>query len=98
MGERFNLTMQGMASEWKNAIGAYPVQEKLIDGFEGGVLMIDVGGGIGHDLEVFADKHPVPGAEYILQDVPEVVDAADVKQPIRKMSHDFFKEQPVKGN
>lgn len=90
MGERFNLTMQGMASEWKNAIGAYPVQEKLIDGFKGGVFIVDVGGGVGHDLETMCEKFAVEDAEYILQDVQKVLDAADPKPPIKKMAHDFF--------
>lgn len=97
MGERFNLVMQAMASEWKCALDLYPVQEKLIDGFKGGVLMIDLGGGVGHDLENFVEKYPVEGAEYILQDVPKVLDAASPKAPIKKMPHDFFTEQPVKG-
>lgn len=97
MAERFNLTMQGIASEQKNALDEYLVQERLIKGFEGGALMVDVGGGVGHDLEVFCSKWPVQGAEYILQDQPKVVDSAEPKIPIHKLAHDFFTEQPVRG-
>lgn len=96
-GERFNLTMQGMASEWRCAIDAYPVHERLIQGFEGGVFMVDVGGGVGHDLDAIYERYTVEGAEYILQDVDSVFDAANSKPPITKMAHDFFAEQPVKG-
>lgn len=97
MGQRFNRVMPSMASEWKTALDLYPVREKLIDGFQGGVLMVDMGGGLGHDLEAFHTKYPVESAEYVLQDVPDVLDAANPQPPIKKMAHDFFTEQPLKG-
>ena len=41
----------------------FPVQERIIDGFDQGketsnVLMIDIGGGLGHDLEGFKRTFP----------------------------------------
>lgn len=95
-GERFNQTMQGMASEWKAAINLYPVHEKPIDGFKGGALIVHLGWGVGHDLEAFCEKHPVEGAEYILQDVKSVLDAAEAKKPIKKKEHDFLTERQCK--
>lgn len=81
--------------------GLYPVQEPLVDGASVGeqdVLLVDMGGSIGHDLSAFRRKWPnVPG-RLVLQDLPEVVcSAKDLDPSIEVTAHDFFTEQPVKG-
>lgn len=81
--------------------GFYPVQEQLIEGAtisENDVLLVDVGGSFGHDLSDFRQKWPnVPG-RLVLQDLPEVViSVKDMDHSIDVMGHDFFTEQPVKG-
>lgn len=96
-GEDFNLLMQGLSSERKSAIELYPVQERLVEGFQGGTFIIDVGGGTGHDLRKFAEKHPIPNAEYVLQDLEEVIANAVVEHPVKAMAHDFFTTQPIQG-
>ena len=42
--------MKGLMSEPAYAFEAYPVEERLLLGFEGGVLLVDVGGGLGQDI------------------------------------------------
>lgn len=95
MGERFNNIMQAAASEWRTPMDVYPIQERLIDGFADGVSMVDVGGGLGHDLQRIHDRNPVPDASYVLQDLPDVLAGAKVQSPIETMAHDFFTDQPV---
>ncbi|QPC77102.1 hypothetical protein HYE68_007854 [Fusarium pseudograminearum] len=53
----------------------YPVQERLAAGFDkskSDVLVVDVGGGRGHDLLSFSNGIKSPG-RLILQDLPEVI-------------------------
>lgn len=82
----------------------YPVAERLAKGFKAdddkgeAVMVVDVGGGMGHDLEEFKSKHPhVPG-RLILQERQEVVSQIQgLSSGIKATVHDFFTEQPVKG-
>lgn len=82
-------------------IGFYPIQERLIDGAKTGaddVLIVDVGGNKGHDLEEFTHKWPNTPGRLILQDQPSVIsEITSLNPPIEPMVHDFFTEQPVKG-
>ncbi|KAI1262685.1 sterigmatocystin 8-O-methyltransferase [Xylariaceae sp. FL1019] len=76
----------------------YPIQERLIDGSNPGApLLIDIGGGYGHDTLAFHDKYPNKG-RLILQDLPEVIaKKRDFPPGVEAMSYDFFTEQPVQG-
>lgn len=64
------------------------------------VLIVDMGGSLGHDLSELRRKWPhVPG-RFILQDLPAVIKQAQtmkLHQSIEPMVHDFFTEQPIKG-
>ena len=74
----------------------YPVEERLrVAGDE--PLLIDVGGGLGHDLIALKAKFPnVPG-KLVVQDLPIVIDhVKDLPPGIEAMKHDFFSPQPVK--
>jgi hypothetical protein len=89
---------QGRPS-WMDA-GFYPVQERLVKGLDRDApLLVDVGGSTGHDLAEFRRKHPEVQGQFILQDLPEVIEKAQtlISPDIKAMEHDFFKEQPVKG-
>ncbi|KAL2219261.1 o-methyltransferase [Thermoascus aurantiacus ATCC 26904] len=63
----------------------YPVQELLVKGArtdEDAVLLVDVGGSLGHDIEEFHRKHPTAPGRLI-----ERIDPA-----IEPMAYDFFTE------
>lgn len=82
--------------------GFYPVSEQLIKGAKQGdneVLLVDVGGGKGHDLQEFRSKCPDSSSgRLILQDQPTVLDdVEELDSSIERMAHDFFTEQPIKG-
>ncbi|KAL3458363.1 S-adenosyl-L-methionine-dependent methyltransferase [Aspergillus heterothallicus] len=111
--EQFNNHMtayhQGRPS-WMDK-GFYPV-ESLTRG-EGGVevreedvLLVDVGGGVGHDLAEFRRKWPGVKGRLVLQDLGEVIEQARAMNRatttaadggIEAVVHDFFTEQTVKG-
>ncbi|KIN06846.1 hypothetical protein OIDMADRAFT_36616 [Oidiodendron maius Zn] len=90
---------QGLVS-WMDT-GFYPVEEGLAAGFDmrhSPTLLVDVGGGNGHDLEEFREKHPKVQGSLVLQDLPEVInDITALDASIQRMPHDFTTLQPVKG-
>ncbi|EFR03753.1 O-methyltransferase [Nannizzia gypsea CBS 118893] len=81
----------------------YPVS-RLTDDVsigENDVILIDIGGGQGHDISRFRRDWPdIPG-RLILQDLPGVIAQAKTKAllhpSIETMEHDFFTKQPIKG-
>lgn len=79
----------------------YPIQERLLDGADlavkGSALIVDVGGGKGHDLAAFHGKYSGQG-RLVLQDLAPVVESlSDLVPDIEVMTYDFFTKQPVKG-
>ncbi|PYH84606.1 o-methyltransferase [Aspergillus uvarum CBS 121591] len=83
-------------------LGFYPVhtlvQEATVSPDE--VLLVDIAGGIGHDLSEFHRKWPELPGRLIVQELPEVVSQArelNLNPKIELMEHDFFEEQIVKG-
>ncbi|MCJ1392558.1 hypothetical protein MMC18_005426 [Xylographa bjoerkii] len=97
----FNVFMKGVRSTRKFWADWFPVNDALIKGSSGSaddVLMVDVGGGNGHDLESFLYMFPQSKGHLILQDLPGTIsNLTRLKEGIRAMSHDFFLPQPVKG-
>lgn len=101
MGQRF-ASMMGAWSKGRPRWFQeeyYPVRERLLAGAnEGGPFLVDIGGGIGHDIEDLKEHFAgnIHG-KLVLQDRPEVIHIAQVSPQIEKMGHDFMEEQPVKG-
>ena len=106
--ENFNIFMSGSrnAGSWLNW---FPVRERLLHGYrtvpsvaeypDEDVLLVDVGGGIGHDLQDFA-HHIGKGlrCRLVLQDLSGVLaDAGDLDPRIKPVAHSFFSPQIVKG-
>lgn len=75
----------------------YPAGERL-RAEDGEALIVDVGGGKGHDLGLFRQRFPDVTGELIVQDLPRTfASLAERPKGITLMEHDFFDEQPVKG-
>jgi len=81
--------------------GFYPVRDRFEQGMmqnANEVAIVDVGGGMGHDLAELKKKQPTIPGRFILQDLPQVIE--QIPQPfdgIEATAHDFYTEQPVKG-
>ena len=82
----------------------YNVKERVLGRYNakhGEILLVDVGGGKGHDLQIFHERFAeTHSGSLVLQDLAPVIESvhAETLNPsITKMSHDFFKPQPVKG-
>ncbi|KAI0505343.1 sterigmatocystin 8-O-methyltransferase [Xylaria bambusicola] len=96
--ENFNKFMGSSMGARQIWTDWYPMQEQLIDGFDPETpLLVDIGGGWGHDILAFHTKYPNKG-KLILQDLPDVVkDKQEFPDGVEAMGYDFFTEQPVKG-
>ncbi|KAF9696734.1 hypothetical protein EKO04_005172 [Ascochyta lentis] len=103
LGEQFNYHMSGYRQgrpSWMDH-NFYPVEQRLINGIDtssDAVLLVDVGGGLGHDLEEFRAKHPHAPGRLVLQDLPAVIKSIQkLDHKIECMEHDFHAEQPLKA-
>ncbi|KXH26772.1 O-methyltransferase [Colletotrichum salicis] len=76
----------------------YPT-EKIIEGaIPERPLVVDIGGGKGHDLRKFHVRHPqVPARHLILQDLPDFLKDVKSDSAFTIQAHDFFTPQPLCG-
>ncbi|CAG5184116.1 uncharacterized protein ALTATR162_LOCUS10918 [Alternaria atra] len=82
--------------------GFYPVAERLIEGFDSSnneALLVDVGGGRGHDAQQFVAQHQSHPGKVVVQDREPVIESIQDKDklPFESQAHDFFTPQPVKA-
>lgn len=101
--ERFGPLQQVMTVQ--GAVGTpwfwvFPFGAEVCD-FEGRTVLVDVGGGFGHQSAALLEAFPRLHGKITLQDLPQTLEQLPpgvvVPDGIEKMPHDFFTEQPVKG-
>lgn len=95
----FNIVMtisrKGRGQPWYDY---YPVESKLRVDSPKTPVLVDVGGGIGHDLKVFKKAHPKLTGKLIVEDIPVVISSITTLPPgIEAVDHDFFSPQPVQN-
>lgn len=97
----FNVFMAGQRNSRVDWFDAFPVQDVLFHGFQRNndeVLLVDIAGGRGHDLEAFRKRFPDAFGKLILEDLPAAIDEIeDLDESILRMKYDFFTPQPVIG-
>jgi len=96
----FNTFMEGQRLGRIPWFEYYPVESSLYDGLisDDAVLIVDVGGGRGHDLEAFKGVFPRQRGRVIVQDLPNTINEIDYLAPgVESMRFDFFTPQPIKG-
>ncbi|TAQ84328.1 hypothetical protein B7494_g7334 [Chlorociboria aeruginascens] len=94
----FNVVMgisrSGHGQKW---FEYFPVSSKLQVKSPSDTLLVDIGGGIGHDLIAFQKYHPGVRGKLVVQEIPVVVDSiTDLPTDISAMKHNFFSCQPIK--
>lgn len=92
----FNVTMEMQKGRSDDAfVESYPANERLANNDSQRVLFVDVGGGLGHQIRKFQNSYPSLQGQYILEDLPEVVEkATDLPPSTTKVGHNFFQPQP----
>ncbi|KAJ5696845.1 hypothetical protein N7536_007257 [Penicillium majusculum] len=97
--DRFNTFMEGGRDDTSHWTDWFPAQEQLLDGVStDSPLLVDIGGGRGHDLLGFKQKFPAAAGKLVLEDLPSVIeDIQKLDSGIQRVKHNFFEPQPVKG-
>ena len=98
--ESFNMWMTGQREGRANWLDFFPLEEQLVRGFKDGksdVMLVDVGGGVGHEVQAIKEKYPAIPGRFVLQDVPSTIKQARLVPGMEAMEHDFLTPQPVKG-
>lgn len=96
--QQFGLAMSALAANRLPLSELYPTKELVEHVDSQGVLLVDCGGSVGHDVEAFKRAHPHAPGKLVLQDRPEVIEnIQELDASIERMPHDFLTPQPVKG-
>lgn len=97
----FDLFMRGRREGQADWLDFFPFEERIVHGFESkddAVLIVDIGGGLGHVIESILSKYPGLKGRCIVQDKPETIKRIESPRTgIEPMVHDFFTSQPIKG-
>ncbi|KAF1921223.1 S-adenosyl-L-methionine-dependent methyltransferase [Ampelomyces quisqualis] len=74
----------------------YPIEQRFNACSPSDLLVVDIGGGLGQEIIGLKQAHPQLKGRLILEDRPNVVDAAKEKLPpgIEIVGHDFFQPHP----
>ena len=96
----FNLWMTGQRDGRANWLDFFPFEERVARDFEGddkAIMLVDVGGALGHEIEAIKTKYPKLPGRFLLQDLPDTIEQALPVPGMEVVAHDFFTEQPNKG-
>lgn len=97
----FNVWMTGQREGRANWLDFFPFKKQLADGFQDGddaVMLVDVGGAVGHEVQAIKNRYPDLPGKFVLQDLPDTLKQAVAVPGMQTMVHDFFTPQPLKGN
>ncbi|KAL8751875.1 MAG: hypothetical protein Q9199_006131 [Rusavskia elegans] len=99
--ENCNTFMKGRREGSISWLDFYPFAENVLADAAAdpeAVLVVDVGGGLGHGLVEINEKFSQRKGRLILQDHPKTIEQAGIGAGVFElMAHDFFKSQPVHG-
>lgn len=103
---RFNSFMEGQRADRPYWADWFPVRDRILnlpDMSADRPLLVDLGGGRGHDLLEFRQRFPDAPGKLVLEDLPSVIDEVRGAQDrnagkIDAVPYDFFAtQQPVLG-
>lgn len=79
----------------------FPTETIANDARKDRVLVVDIGGGKGHDALKFAELHPeIPDGSLVVQDLPHVIKEAKALEGQKKVvpcEYNYLDPQPIKG-
>ena len=95
----FNVFMSSSRVGRPDWFTLFPMDKILFQGLKPDLpVLVDVGGGKGHDIQAFHKAYPNHPGKLVLQDLPPVIaEIKDLDSAIERQPHDFFTRQPVQG-
>ena len=96
----FNTWLTGSGEGRLGWLEWFPVDEEVVKGMgtdEQAVAVVDIGGGLGHELLALKKKYPDLPGRLVLQDLSETIKTVPKTIVFESMVHDFFTTQPIKG-
>ena len=77
-------------------LSAFPFKQEL-GNFQGNTVLVDIGGGFGHQCIAVKEAFPELAGKLILQDLPQTFAFVGKIEGVEVIEHNFFEPQPVKG-
>ena len=101
--DNFNLWMAAQREGRAYWQDFFSFEDQIAKGFVdtgdgNAVMLVDTGGARGHEIQAIKSRFPNLPGKFILQDLPSTIAQALPIPDLVAMEHDFFGEQPVKGN
>lgn len=99
--DNFNVFMTGVRGSRISWVDWWPVEALIFqDAVEDddSVILVDIAGGVGHDIQALKRKFPHRRGRYILEDLPVVIDSiTQLDEDIERVKYDFFTPQTIQG-
>lgn len=97
MGRFMNYLSTFKDIGWLQGVNEFPFSELLTGSSD--VALVDVGGAVGDVTRSLVKRFPDVQGRFVVQDLPHTIAHApeNTESKIELMGHDFFTEQPVKG-
>jgi len=96
----FNIFLGGQREARANWLDYYPLDGEFehCSTEKDAVFFLDIGGGLGQEIQAIRNRYPKVPGRMILQDLSANTDQITSSEDMEAMTHDFFMPQPVKGN
>ncbi|KAL1603442.1 hypothetical protein SLS60_005029 [Paraconiothyrium brasiliense] len=98
--DNFNTCMTGIRGSRPSWIEWWPVEQRILnedlrdDPSE--VLLVDVAGGRGHDVQAFGRKFEACKGRLVLEDLPAIIgDIKQLDERVERVEYDFFTPQTI---
>ncbi|KAH6683931.1 S-adenosyl-L-methionine-dependent methyltransferase [Halenospora varia] len=97
--QAFNVAMSmARSNKTQKWFEYFPLESKFSGSSPDETLIVDIGGGVGHDLVALKEKFPEVKGKLIVQEIPVVVQSiTSLPSGITAQEHDMFTPQPIKG-
>jgi len=93
----FNRYMAAQRAGMPTWLDVYPVKDETSSWDPQKPVLVDIGGGIGHQCAALQAQYPDLKGDIVLQDLPQTLAHAMALPNVKVVEHDFFQPQPVKG-
>ncbi|KAI1339295.1 S-adenosyl-L-methionine-dependent methyltransferase [Xylariaceae sp. FL0016] len=92
--DKYMALRRDSSTSW---LTVYPVEQEAQDWDAAKPLLVNIGGGVGHQCADFVKTFPDLPGRIILQDLPGSIERALPTPKVENMALDFFEPQPIQG-